>query len=323
MDLAGTAQQLSGLESRLEDQDHRLDQFAQALQTLLNRTAPTQVEVLPPVNPPPSEPFSVPTSYPNLLPPVRYGGDPNACRGFLNQISIHFELTPWSYPTDRAKIAFVINHLTDKALRWANPLWETDKPIVYNYREFMSAFRRVFDPTGPKTNAAKSLLRLRQGTKSLGDYALEFRSLASELNWNNEALVAVFSEGLNDELQDEVAARDLPEELEDLITYLSYIDERLRHRRNTKERSMKPLVRPLLVQAIDGRPPETPFVLFETQNISVGIGLCHKESMFFHAITSPSYPIVLGYPWLTRHNPVIDWRARQIARWDNDCMASC
>uniref|UniRef100_A0A8C5MI68 Gypsy retrotransposon integrase-like protein 1 n=1 Tax=Leptobrachium leishanense TaxID=445787 RepID=A0A8C5MI68_9ANUR len=45
--------------------------------------------------------------------------------------------------------------------------------------------------------------------------------------------------------------------------------------------------------------------------------------MFFHAITSPSYPIVLGYPWLTRHNPVIDWRARQIAKWDNDCLLSC
>uniref|UniRef100_A0A8C5MZM0 Gypsy retrotransposon integrase-like protein 1 n=1 Tax=Leptobrachium leishanense TaxID=445787 RepID=A0A8C5MZM0_9ANUR len=80
---------------------------------------------------------------------------------------------------------------------------------------------------------------------------------------------------------------------------------------------------PLLVQAIDGRPLETPFVLFESRNITVGIGLCHKESMFFHAISSPSYPIVLGYPWLTRHNPVIDWRARQIAKWDNDCMASC
>uniref|UniRef100_A0A8C5PZZ7 Retrotransposon gag domain-containing protein n=1 Tax=Leptobrachium leishanense TaxID=445787 RepID=A0A8C5PZZ7_9ANUR len=243
MDLAGTAQQFSGLESRLEEQDHRLDQFAQALQTLLTRTAPTQVEVSPPVNPLPSEPFSVSTSYPNLLPPVRYGGDPTACRGFLNQISIHFELTPWSYPTDRAKIAFVINHLTDKALSWANPLWDTDKPIVYNYRDFMSAFRRVFDPPGRKTNAAKSLLRLRQGARSLGEYALEFRSLASELNWNNEALIAVFSEGLNDELQDEIAARDLPGDLEDLITYLSFIDERLRHRRLTKERSKRPPVR--------------------------------------------------------------------------------
>uniref|UniRef100_A0A8C5MHE9 Retrotransposon gag domain-containing protein n=1 Tax=Leptobrachium leishanense TaxID=445787 RepID=A0A8C5MHE9_9ANUR len=243
MDLAGTAQQFSGLESRLEEQDHRLDQFAQALQTLLTRTAPTQVEVSPPVNPLPSEPFSVSTSYPNLLPPVRYGGDPTACRGFLNQISIHFELTPWSYPTDRAKIAFVINHLTDKALSWANPLWDTDKPIVYNYRDFMSAFRRVFDPPGRKTNAAKSLLRLRQGARSLGEYALEFRSLASELNWNNEALIVVFSEGLNDELQDEIAARDLPGDLEDLITYLSFIDERLRHRRLTKERSKRPPVR--------------------------------------------------------------------------------
>uniref|UniRef100_A0A8C5WLK6 Retrotransposon gag domain-containing protein n=1 Tax=Leptobrachium leishanense TaxID=445787 RepID=A0A8C5WLK6_9ANUR len=196
------------------------------------------------------------TYYPGTL-----WGDPIACRGFINQISIQFELTPWSYPTDRAKVAFVINHLTDKALCWANPLWETDKPIVYNYREFITAFRRAFDPPGRKTNAAKSLLRLRQGTKSLGDYALEFRSLASELNWNNETLVAVFSEGLNDELQDEVAARDLPEDLEDLITYLSFIDERIHHRKNTKDRAKRLPLRipprfPLPVLPEPPSPPE-------------------------------------------------------------------
>ena len=31
----------------------------------------------------------------------------------------------------------------------------------------------------------------------------------------------------------------------------------------------------------------------------------HNETLTFHLINSPQQPVILGYPWLTRHNPHI------------------
>lgn len=33
----------------------------------------------------------------------------------------------------------------------------------------------------------------------------------------------------------------------------------------------------------------------------------HREYIQFHLISSPLSPIVLGQPWLIKHNPHIDW----------------
>ncbi|XDV33933.1 hypothetical protein PO909_004169 [Leuciscus waleckii] len=38
---------------------------------------------------------------------------------------------------------------------------------------------------------------------------------------------------------------------------------------------------------------------------------------------SPLAPIVLGHPWLTRHNPRVDWLRRSITEWSTKCHESC
>uniref|UniRef100_A0A8C5LM38 DUF4939 domain-containing protein n=1 Tax=Leptobrachium leishanense TaxID=445787 RepID=A0A8C5LM38_9ANUR len=79
--------------------------------------------------------------------PVRYDGTPNLCRGFLTQLEILFENNPGSCVSDKAKVGYLINHLTDKALLWATPLWENKKPIIYDYEGFTSELKRTFDPS--------------------------------------------------------------------------------------------------------------------------------------------------------------------------------
>ncbi|XP_073404157.1 uncharacterized protein [Dendrobates tinctorius] len=98
---------------------------------------------------------------PHLARPPRYSGDPKLCLGFLNQCQLHFELLPLHYPTDQAKVAFVVSHL------------------------------EVFDEPGCLVSTTESLFN-HQGTFSVGQYAIRFRTLSSELGWNNEALVGAF-----------------------------------------------------------------------------------------------------------------------------------
>lgn len=50
------------------------------------------------------------------------------------------------------------------------------------------------------------MLNVHQSTRTVADYAIEFRTLAAEVVWNNEALVAAFSHGLSDTIKDEIAA---------------------------------------------------------------------------------------------------------------------
>uniref|UniRef100_A0A8C5R7N6 DUF4939 domain-containing protein n=1 Tax=Leptobrachium leishanense TaxID=445787 RepID=A0A8C5R7N6_9ANUR len=54
---------------------------------------------------------------------------------------------PGSCVSDKAKVGYLINHLTDKALLWATPLWENKKPIIYDYEGFTSELKRTFDPS--------------------------------------------------------------------------------------------------------------------------------------------------------------------------------
>ncbi|XP_018426926.1 PREDICTED: dapper homolog 2-like [Nanorana parkeri] len=52
----------------------------------------------------------------------------------------------------------------DKALALAYPPWENDKPIIFNYPEFVAFFRRVFDVPARSLSAAKLLMCIRQGS---------------------------------------------------------------------------------------------------------------------------------------------------------------
>uniref|UniRef100_A0A8C5PUR0 DUF4939 domain-containing protein n=1 Tax=Leptobrachium leishanense TaxID=445787 RepID=A0A8C5PUR0_9ANUR len=62
-----------------------------------------------------------------------FDGTPSECREFLVHVDIHFKLNPQMFITDIAKVGFIINHLSGRALTWANPLWEAEKPIIQNY----------------------------------------------------------------------------------------------------------------------------------------------------------------------------------------------
>ncbi|KAM4722993.1 uncharacterized protein WCC33_009190 [Rhinophrynus dorsalis] len=72
--------------------------------------------------------------------------------------------------------------------------------------------------------AAEQLMSIRQSTRAVLDYAIEFRNLAAEVGWNNEGLMSAFSHGHSDTVKDEIAARDLPRDLEDLVSYCILID---------------------------------------------------------------------------------------------------
>jgi hypothetical protein len=52
----------------------------------------------------------------------------------------------------------------------------------------------------------------------------------------------------------------------------------------------------------------------------------HYETIRLHCITIGNMPIIMGLPWLRKHNPNIDWREGQVtfnsARYTEECLIS-
>lgn len=49
----------------------------------------------------------------------------------------------------------------------------------------------------------------------------------------------------------------------------------------------------------------------------------HLELISFLVIPASKTPVVLGSPWLHRHNPQIEWLQRNVASWSLHCQAHC
>ncbi|KAJ0069562.1 hypothetical protein NL108_008511 [Boleophthalmus pectinirostris] len=162
--------------------------------------------------------------------PEPYNGDLGKTKGFLLQCKTVFTCQPLTFSTDHSKVAFITGLLRGRALDWAEAMLGGRGVESVSYSEFFADFKRVFTHPDYETNAAKGLLDLHQGNKSVADYSIQFRILAEESGWNDAALKGVFWRGLTDTLKDQLAARDETTSLEELISLAIRLDNRLRER---------------------------------------------------------------------------------------------
>lgn len=162
--------------------------------------------------------------------PEPFHGEVERCRGFIFQCSKVFRQRPLSFASDVTRINYVLSLLRGKALTWAEALSSAVDYDSLSFGDFSEHLSDVFDHPDYSGSAANCLLNVQQGTRTVADYSIEFRTLAAEARWDEAALKAVFVKGLRDQLKDELAARDEPADLQSLITLVSRLDSRLRER---------------------------------------------------------------------------------------------
>lgn len=97
-----------------------------------------------------------------------------------------------------------------RSLAWAEAVNTIQSVTTLSYGDFVNKMKRVFDHPDHHGNAVKRLLNLHQGSRSVADFSVEFRTLAADSKWNNEALRGAFLNGLNEQLKDERASRNEP-----------------------------------------------------------------------------------------------------------------
>ncbi|KAI2646204.1 Transposon Tf2-9 polyprotein [Labeo rohita] len=227
--------------SRLEKQEKCTSDVGSAIRALVGQvselTQRMQQLQLPaaPVTPPtPPAPLAAVGSSaaalqpePRLPPPEVYSGEPNFCRAFLTKCSMHFALQPRTFLSEESKVAFVLTLLTGRAALWGTAVWENQDPCCASFAALSAEMKRVFDHAASGREAARTLMDLRQGERSVSDYSIEFRTLAAECQWNEEAQWDRFLHGLADRVQKEIYALDLPADLNGLIDLALRVDSRL------------------------------------------------------------------------------------------------
>ncbi|KAL0186755.1 hypothetical protein M9458_018425, partial [Cirrhinus mrigala] len=371
---------------------------------------------------------------PRLPPPEVYSGEPNFCRAFLTKCSMHFALQPRTFVSEESKVAFVLTLLTGRAALWGTAVWENQDPCCASFSTLLAEMKRVFDRAASGREAARTLMDLRQGERSVSDYSIEFRTLAAECQWNEEAQWDMFLHGLADRVQKEIYALDLPANLNGLIDLalrrrglsarpppgegipprasgydaISPHDEhepmqvgegeaeipgplfilwssgtlrfqlpgkrasptvnlrllsggisakktsssatsmllpgRLRWQNHdlhctalldsgaegnfmdysfarSNQVPLSPLTDPIAVNALNGQ--TLPKITFVTKPVTLTVSGNHSESIPFYILDSPLAPVVLGHPWLIKHNPRIDWQLQSVSEWSTKCHESC
>lgn len=168
--------------------------------------------------------------------PEHYRGDMGKCGGFLLQCSLVFSQKPITYSSDHAKIAFIMGLLQGKALDWATAIWQNNSDIRVDYKKFVAELKKVFDHPVQGKEASKRLLTIRQSSRSVAEYSVEFRTVAAEAGWDDIALQTVFVNGLNDQLKDELALKDDLDNLDSIISMAIKLDNRIRERKRERSR---------------------------------------------------------------------------------------
>ncbi|KAK0154208.1 Retrotransposon-like protein 1 [Merluccius polli] len=242
----------------ISHQQAQLGQHDQALQEITSSLRELSLSIASrlPVTPAPAVPVpSPPVSFrePFIPAPEPYGGDLGRCRSFLLQCSLVFELQPQTYTSDKARIAYLIGSLRGEALTWATAVWERGSAACSDYSMFTEEMRRVFDHPVRGREASQRLLLLKQGSRSVAAFAIEFRTLAVGSGWNEEALQGVFLNALGNDIKDELTTREESSDLEHLIALAIRMDNRLRERR--RERASRSAPTPVSMPPAASRPP--------------------------------------------------------------------
>uniref|UniRef100_A0A3B1JS24 CCHC-type domain-containing protein n=1 Tax=Astyanax mexicanus TaxID=7994 RepID=A0A3B1JS24_ASTMX len=83
------------------------------------------------------------------------------------------------------------------------------------------------------------------------------------------------------------------------------------------------LENPMKLSAVDGTPVGQGAVSHITTPVQLNVSALHSEEIRFFVMKDTNYQIILGLPWLKRHNPLISWLNCEIISWSSYCHDHC
>ena len=153
------------------------------------------------------------------------------------------------------KVRVISSYLRGQAWDWFEPVlneannrsktsWEDrTMEIMGNYREFKKALGKVFGDVDERKTAAEKLAKLKH-TTSVTAYITEFQTIASSLDWDEEAKEDKYIEGLKQEVRSGlIYYTKEAEDLDELFERTQRIDRELQKNKRENHYQRQPNMR--------------------------------------------------------------------------------
>ena len=178
-----------------------------------------------------------PTHLGDLMGTPRIFGSKNpemSPKTFLKAIKRCWSLNPSFFVNDTIKVAFTATRLSGSAELWFSVLEDRDDDCLDSWSAFEARFLIEFSTTRTEWQTRVDLVYLRQKNNPIAEYTSQFRSLANQLNFGDEALLSLFFLGLNPQIQQYIESlHSMPSTFNDIVaTALDYGSRSLIRRSN-------------------------------------------------------------------------------------------
>lgn len=172
---------------------------------------------------------------PKFPKPDPFDGTKGDVRTFLTQAKAYLRVNT-TITNPAAQILTIGNLLTGKAMEWWEPTLrdyldhETPEDetarIFARYTHFEELLNTTFGDPDEVRTATRKLKALKQ-TGSAQHYAREFRRIATRIEWDEDSQMELFYDGLRENVKDEIAKEDRPDNFDEFVSKAIKIDNRL------------------------------------------------------------------------------------------------
>lgn len=137
-------------------------------------------------------------------PPDIYDGTYDKFGAFITQLEINFSAYPSSFPSDRAKINYAMSFMKGgRAQQWVIHLQSRERKggaceEFASWESFATALKTRFSDPQKTLRAQNKLMNLKQRkNQSVNNYLAEFELLAADSQFNDQAILHAFKNGLH------------------------------------------------------------------------------------------------------------------------------
>ncbi|QRW20016.1 Retrotransposon-derived protein PEG10 [Rhizoctonia solani] len=184
---------------------------------------------------------------PKMELPDPYKGDTRGCKAtqWLDRMLLWVALHCNQFNKEEQMVVWILYHMTDKATNWALPIIGTiikgkgNPPTTI--LALTAKFKEAFANPNAKWAPARKIAALSQ-TTTTSKYVTEFCNLMAELDWNKEAYIAQFMQGLHWKVKELLSTKDnIPDKLKAIFAASIKIDNTCcKNKENWPKKAGKP-----------------------------------------------------------------------------------